>query len=130
MPNTKSGGDIAIIPPMDSVREFRILTNAYDASIERQAGSTVNLQTKTGAKSYHGNLYEYNQNNLLNANYFQNNLAGAPQPAVHFNEFGGTFGGPVWIPKAYNGKQKTFFFVSPDYTKHITPPRAIRSVPT
>src|SRR5258708_18434738 len=130
MPNTKSGGDIAFIPPMDSVREFRILTNAYDASIERQAGSTVNLQTKTGAKSYHGNLYEYNQNNLLNANYFQNNLAGAPQPAVHFNEFGGTFGGPVWIPKVYRGREKTFFFVAYEDTHNIDPRGGIRSVPT
>src|SRR5437899_6665317 len=84
---------------MDSVQQFTLLTNAYDASIERQASSTINIQTKTGGKDYHGNLYEYNQNNLLNANYFQNNLAGAPKPAVHFNEFGGTFGGPCGFPR-------------------------------
>ncbi len=130
MADTKSGGDISFIPPMDSVQEFRVQTNAYDASIGRQAGSTINLQTKAGGKAYHGNLYEYNQNNLLNANYFQNNLAGASQPAVHFNEYGGTFGGPVWIPKVYNGKQKTFFFVSADYTKNVDPRGGIRSVPT
>ena len=130
MPDTKSGGDIAFIPSMDSVQEFRILTNAYDASIERQAGSTINIQTKTGGKDYHGNLYEYNQNNLLNANYFQNNLAGAPKPAVHFNEFGGTFGGPVWIPKVYRGKEQTFFFVAYEDTHNIDPRGGIRSVLT
>lgn len=130
MPDTKSGGDISFIPPMDSVREFRVQTNAYDASIERQAGATVNLQTKVGGKDYHGNLYEYNQNNLLNANYFQNNLAGASKPAVHFNEFGGTFGGPVWIPKVYRGKEKTFFFVAFENTHNIDPRGGIRSVPT
>lgn len=130
MPDTKSGGNVAFIPPMDSVQEFRVETNAYDASIGRQAGSTVSLQTKAGGKDYHGSLYEYNQNNLLNANYFQNDLLGAPQPAVHFNEYGGTFGGPVWIPKVYRGKEKTFFFVSYDDTHNIDPRGGIRSVPT
>jgi hypothetical protein len=130
MADTKSGGDVAFIPPQDSVQEFRVQTNAYDASIGRQAGSTVNMQTKAGTGAYHGDLYEYNQNNLLNANYYQNNLDGAPKPAIHFNEFGGTFGGPVWIPKIYNGKRKTFFFVSYDDTHNINPVSDIRSVPT
>ena len=93
MADTKSGGDVAFIPPQDSVQEFRVQTNAYDASIGRQAGSTINMQTKAGTSAYHGDLYEYNQNNLLNANYYQNDLSGAPKPAIHFNEYGGTFGG-------------------------------------
>jgi hypothetical protein len=130
MADTKSGGDVASIPPQDSVQEFRVQTNAYDASIGRQAGSTVNMQTKAGTSAYHGDLYEYNQNNLLNANYYQNNLDGAPKPAIHFNEFGGTFGGPVWIPKIYNGKRRTFFFVSYDDSHNINPVSDIRSVPT
>src|SRR5258707_1114989 len=108
MPNTKSGGDIAFIPPMDSVREFRILTNAYDASIERQAGSTVNLQTKTGAKNYHGNLYEYNQNNLLNANYFQNNLAGAPNPRCISTSSEAHLAGPCGFPRCIAERRKRF----------------------
>ena len=106
MPDTKSGGNVAFIPPMDSVQEFRVETNAYDASIGRQAGSTVSLETKAGGKGYHGNLYEYNQNDFLNANYFQNDLVGAPQPAVHFNEFGGTFGGPCGSPRCITEKRK------------------------
>src|SRR5207237_8210287 len=72
MPNTKAGGYVSFIPPMDSVEEFRVQTNAYDASIGRQAGSTVNMETKSGTKDYHGSLYEFNQNNFLNANLFQN----------------------------------------------------------
>jgi hypothetical protein len=131
MPNTKAGGYVSFIPPMDSVQEFRVQTNAYDASIGRQAGSTVNMETKGGGKDYHGTLYEFNQNNFLNANLFQNNLLGGGTPAVHFNEFGGTFGGPVWIPKVYRGKQKTFFFVSFDDTRNLDPrPGGTRSVPT
>ena len=130
MADTKSGGDVAFIPPQDSVQEFRVQTNAYDASIGRQAGSTINMQTKAGGSSYHGDLYEYNQNNMLNANYYQNDLTGAPKPPVHFNEFGGTFGGPVWVPKIYHGRQKTFFFVSYDDTHNLDPVTDIRSIPT
>src|SRR2546430_12695335 len=89
------------------------------------------METKSGGKDYHGSLYEFNQNNFLNANLFQNNLIGGGRPSVHFNEFGGTFGGPVWIPKVYRGKQKTFFFVSFDDTRNLDPrPGGTRSVPT
>lgn len=130
MPNAKTGGDISFIPPMDSVQEFRVQTNAYDASIGRQAGSTINMQTRSGGKQYHGVLYEYNQNNFLNANLYQNNLIGLKTPPVHFNQFGGTFGGPVWIPKVYNGAGHTFFFVSYDKSINTNPLPATLSVPT
>jgi hypothetical protein len=131
MPNTQHGGYVSFIPPMDSLQEFRVQTNAYDASIGRQAGSTVEMQTRSGTKSYHGSLYEFNQNNMLNANLFQTNLVGGRVPPIHFNEYGGTFGGPVWIPKVYNGKEKTFFFISFDDTHNQDPrPGGTRSVPT
>ncbi len=130
MPDTKAGGDISFVPAQDSLAQFRVATNAYDAAIERQAGSTINMQTKSGGNRYHGNLYEYNQNNILNANYFQNNLVGGAVPPVHFNEYGFTIGGPVWIPKLYNGRNKTFFFVSWDDTHNIDPRGGVRSVPT
>ena len=130
MPNTQKDGKIAYIPSTDSVAEFRIFSNAYDASIGRQAGGTISITTKAGAKDYHGNLFEFNQNNILNANNFQTNLAGGSKPPIHFNQYGGTFGGPVWIPKLYNGKQKTFFFVSFDGTRNQDPRFSIRSVPT
>ena len=118
---TQSGGYVAFIPPMDSMQEFRVQTNAYDASIGRQAGATLNMQTKSGTKNYHLVLYWFNQNNILNAKLFQTNLVNGVKPPVHFNEPGGTFGGPVWIPKVYDGRQKTFFFFSYDRTHTIDP---------
>lgn len=130
MPNAITGGDISFIPPMESVQEFRVQTNAYDASIGRQAGATINMVTRAGGKAYHGVLYEYNQNNTLNANTYENNLIGAPIPDVSFNQFGGTFGGPVRIPKLYNGAGKTFFFVAFDKTLNSNPLSTTRSVPT
>jgi len=125
MPNGKTGGDISFIPPMDSVQEFRVQTNAYDASIGRQAGATINMETRSGGKRYHGVLYEYNQNNFLNAR-----LYGSTNPVVHFNQFGGTFGGPVWLPKVYNGAGRTFFFFSFDKTINSNPLSSFLSVPT
>jgi hypothetical protein len=119
MPNMMYGGKIAFIAPPDAVQEFRVQMSAYDASIGRQTGGTVQMSFKSGTARYHGSLYEFNQNNMLNANLFQANLSGSPVPAVHYNEFGGTFGGPVWIPKLYNGKQKTFIFIANDEIRKI-----------
>lgn len=131
LPNTRIGGYVAFIAPIESLQEFRVQTNAYDASISRQAGSTINMQTKSGTKDYHGSLYWFNQNNILNAKLFQANLVNAAKPPVHFNKGGAAFGGPLWIPKVYNGKEKTFFFVSYDLTRTIDPrPGNTRSVPT
>ncbi len=130
MPDIKSGGYAGYMPPPDAVQEFRVQMNGYDASIGRQAGSTVQMSLKSGTAIYHGGLYEFNQNSMLNANLFQTNLIGGAVPPTHFNEYGGNFGGPAWIPKVYNGKQKSFFFLSYDGLRNITPKFKIRSVPT
>lgn len=130
MPNIKTGGQAAFIPAPDAVQEFRVVMNAYDASIGRQAGSTIQMTTKSGTSKLHGSLYEYNQNNILNANLFQTNLAGGEKPAVHYNEYGGTIGGPVWIPKVYNGKEKTFFFFNYNGIRNQDPRFQILSLPT
>lgn len=130
MPNIKSGGQVAFLPAPDAIQEFRVVMNAYDASIGRQAGSTIQMTTKSGTSQFHGSLYEYNQNNLLNANLFQTNLVGGAKPAVHYNEYGGTIGGPARIPKVYNVKDKTFFFFNFDGIRNVDPRFQILSVPT
>src|SRR5437588_260437 len=128
MNNTKTGGQVAFMPAPDALQEFRVVMNAYDAAIGRQAGSTIQMTTRSGTSRFHGSLYEYNQNNILNANLFQTNLTGGAKPAVHYNEYGGTIGGPVWIPKVYNGKEKTFFFFAYDGTRNQDPRAGTRSV--
>lgn len=130
MPNIKTGGQVAFLPAPDAVQEFRVVMNAYDAAIGRQTGGTIQMTTKSGGASFHGSLYEYNQNNLLNANLFQTNLTGGDKPAVHYNEYGGTIGGPVWIPKVYNGKEKTFFFFNFNGIRNVDPRFNIMSLPT
>jgi hypothetical protein len=127
-----STGNIAFEPPADAVSEFRVVTNAYDAAIGRQTAATINLAMKSGSERFHGDLYEYNYTNFLNANYFQNNLTATPVPLVHNNQYGGSAGGPVWIPKLYNGKKKkTFFFFTYAGIRNLQPASTgYMSIPT
>ena len=88
-------------PSPDSIQEFRVLTNTFDAEYGRNSGSVVNVVTKSGTNGFHGNLYEFFRNRSLNANgYFD-----TTKPQFNQNQFGGTFGGPI-------KKNQTFFFLS------------------
>lgn len=117
-----SSGDIAFIPPTDAVGQMRVMTNSYDASIGRTAAGTINLSLKSGTNQFHGVLYERNQNNFWNADYTQYKATGVPTPTIRFNEYGGTIGGPVLIPKVYDGKAHgTFFFFSYDGIRAVAP---------
>ncbi len=117
-----SSGEMAFIPPLDAVQEVRMTTNAYDASIGRTAAGTLNLTLKAGTKNFHGDLYEINKNNFANANYYGYGAKGVQVPVVRHNEYGGTVGGPVWIPKLYHGRSRgTFFFFSYDGIRDVSP---------
>ena len=94
----------------DSIGEFRIVTTAGKAEYGRSAGAQVELITRTGTNAFHGNLFDYLRNTDLNANDYFNNQSGGTVPKFIQNIYGGSIGGPVWIPKLYNGKNKTFFF--------------------
>ncbi len=119
--DTISQSGIAYIPPMDAISEVRVTTNAYDASIGRTSSATIDMSMKSGTKSLHGVFYEMNQNKILNANSYQN-TANTPVPAVHLNEYGATAGGPVWIPKLWDGRKKgTFFFFNWDGIRNSSP---------
>jgi hypothetical protein len=88
-------------PSPDSIQEFRVITNTFDAEYGRNSGSVVNVVTKSGTNQFHGNVYEFFRNKVLNAQgYFDTS-----KPQFNQNQFGGTFGGPI-------RKDRTFFFVS------------------
>ncbi|MGH9582210.1 MAG: carboxypeptidase regulatory-like domain-containing protein, partial [Bryobacteraceae bacterium] len=101
----------ALIPTQDSLAEFKVTTNNLSPQYGRFAGGVVNFVTKSGTNSLHGTLWEYLRNRDLDANDFFSNRAGTPRGAFTQNQFGFNVGGPVYIPKLYNGKDKTFFFV-------------------
>jgi len=93
------------IPNPDSIQEFKVQTSLYDAGYGRGSGANVNVVTKSGGNDFHGNVFEYFRNDVLNANDFFLNRNGRPRPVLKQNQFGGTFGGPLF-------KQKLFFFAS------------------
>jgi hypothetical protein len=111
----------------DAIAEFRVISNAFSAEYGRMANGVINFTTKSGTNNLHGSLFEYFRNDDLNARAFFN----ATRSIVRENDFGGTAGGPVWIPKVYDGRNKAFFFFS--YEKDITrtgSPSGYSSVPT
>jgi hypothetical protein len=100
-------GQFTVIPPLDSVQEFRMETGGYEAKFGAHAGAQVNIVTKSGTNNLHGSLHEYLMNSGLDArNFFD------PQvPPLRRNQFGGDLGGPVTLPHIYDGHDRTFFYV-------------------
>ena len=90
-----------IQPSPDSVEEFRVITNTFDAEYGRNSGSVVNVITKSGTNAFHGDLFEYFRNTILDAQGYFNST----RPQWNQNQFGGTIGGPI-------KKDSSFFFVS------------------
>ena len=88
-------------PTPDAIEEFRVISNTFDAEYGRNSGAVVNVITKSGTNQWHGDIYEYFRNTVLNAQGFFNTV----KPQENQNQFGGTFGGPL-------KKDRTFFFVS------------------
>ena len=82
-------------PSIDAIGEMRMLTNGYNAEYGRAAGGVIDVQLKSGTNELHGDLFEYLQNTDLNANRWENNLAGAARPPLQQNQFGATAGGPI-----------------------------------
>jgi hypothetical protein len=104
----------AAFPNPDALQEFSMQTNAYSAVYGRDAGAVVTMVTKSGTNQMHGTLFEFLRNDRLNTRNF---FAAGVDP-LRRNQFGGTVGGPVNLPR-YNGKDRTFFFVSLEGTRQV-----------
>src|SRR5215470_6747602 len=120
--NVDRGSNLTLLsfPSIDAISEFRVVRGVYDAESGRSAGAQVNVITRSGSSDLHGGLYEFFRNDDLNANAFFTNSLKLPRPALRYNDFGGTVGGPVWIPKIYQQRNKTFFFVSEEARRIVT----------
>lgn len=103
----------AAFPNPDALQEFSILQNSYSAVYGRNAGAVINMVTKSGTNQVRGTLYNFLRNDKLNTRNF---FAARPDPLKR-NQFGGTFGAPVVIPKLYNGRDKTFVFFATEFTR-------------
>ncbi len=135
---------VAVNPPPDSIREFKVLAGVFSAEYGRSGGGVVNMITRAGGKQFHGALYEYFQNGGLNANGWQRNRRGLlangkdvlPRIPVKRNQFGGTLSGPVYLPKkifgplGYQNPNKTFFFFNYEGRRERNPFSRELTLPT
>ncbi|MCC6342655.1 MAG: carboxypeptidase regulatory-like domain-containing protein [Bryobacterales bacterium] len=100
------------VPSMEAVGEFKVITNGLSAEYGRLSGGAVTLVTRAGTNEFHGSAYEFFKNDMLNANDWNSNRFGRAKGVFHENVFGASLGGPIWIPKVYKGRDKTFFFLN------------------
>jgi outer membrane receptor protein involved in Fe transport len=129
--NVDRGSNYTLLtyPSVDAIAEFKTLRGTYSAEYGRSASGQVNVITKSGTHDFHGDAYEFVRNNLFNANDVLNKLTTTPsggakttssRSILRYNDFGYTFGGPVLLPKIYDGrKHGTFFFFSQEIRRVI-----------
>jgi hypothetical protein len=119
---------VIVQPSIESVREFKVLTGTFSAEFGRGAG-VVSVSTKSGGNDLHGTLFEFVRNERLDArNYF--NAVPQWKPPFRRNQFGAAASGPVWVPKLYNGRNKTFFFADYYGTRERKGLTFVNTVPT
>src|SRR5437667_12059007 len=103
-------GGVIYVPSPDNVQEFKVQQHSFTSQYGWSTGNVVNVVTKSGGSSLHGDIYEFLRNGKLDANYYFNNLNGTPKPISHRNQFGVAVGGPVYLPGIYKQRNKTFFY--------------------
>ncbi|HBY63340.1 MAG TPA: TonB-dependent receptor, partial [Solibacterales bacterium] len=112
IPITDAANRAIIIPSIEAVEEVKIQGSTYDAEMARTGGGMFNTFMKSGGNEYHGSLFGYMRQTEWLANTFFNNRAGLPRSEQPFRNYGGSLGGAVKIPKVYNGKNRTFFWIA------------------
>jgi hypothetical protein len=112
-----------INPPVDSVQEFKVQANSYDAEFGRTSGGVINVITKSGSNEYHGLVYDFERHSYIEANNWFNNAAGLPNPSFKRHQFGANAGGPII-------KNKTFFFADYEGLRQGFPVTFVTTVPT
>jgi len=116
-------GGADVMPSQDSVSQFEVLASNYPPDYGISSGATISIGLKSGTQKFHGELWEFNRNDVFDANTFfskYNKATPAKIPELRQNIFGGNIGGPVKIPHVYgDGKQKTFFFVNEEWRRII-----------
>jgi hypothetical protein len=129
-PDTTWDLRVSYNPPVDAVQEVRVHAFEADAAYGHTGGGTANVVMRGGTNSIHGSLYEFNQVSALQATNFFTNKAGQIKPVGRYNQWGGTAGGPLWLPKVFNGKNKVFWFFAMEEINDNFPEPQTVMVPT
>jgi hypothetical protein len=126
-------------PSLDSIEEVKVFRDSYAAEMGNAAGAQINVITKSGQKQFHGSGFEFLRNEAFAANNFMNNANNlnldsngkAKAPALRYNDFGWTFGGPIYVPKYYPKDQsQTYFFFSEEFRRAKSHSAANAILPT
>ncbi|HEV8366400.1 MAG TPA: carboxypeptidase-like regulatory domain-containing protein [Pyrinomonadaceae bacterium] len=129
-PNFALDGGVGFTPPSDAVQEFKVQTNAFDATQGYTGSATVNVAVKSGTNDPHGSLYYFNRARNRTANNFFSNRSGQARPERTYHRTGGSLNGPVYIPKIYDGRDRTFFLFAYERLKNSDPEPQVFTVPT
>lgn len=129
-PPTDDFNALTIFPSVDATQEFKVQTSNFSAQFGNTGGGVINVVYKSGTNDLHGSIYDFFRNSYLDANNFFSNRVGAKLPSFKRNQFGFSLGGPVFIPKLYNGHNKTFFFVDYEGLRQGTATQLLTTVPT
>src|SRR5713101_10128785 len=123
--NVDRGANLTLLtfPSVDAIAEFKVLRGQYNPEFGRSSSGEINVVTRGGGSNFHGSLYEFFRNDVLNGNNFFTNRAGIARPALRYNDFGGTVSGPIY-------KKKTFFFFSEEARRVKTFTTFIGTVPS
>ncbi len=130
IPITDSINRAVIIPSIEATSEMKLQTGTYDASMGRTGGGVFNTLLKSGSNELHGSLFGYTRQTDWVANNFFYNASGRARPTTQYYNWGASVGGPVVIPKVYNGKNKTFFWVATESYRQMSPLADQYALPT
>jgi hypothetical protein len=129
-PDAQADSTIAYNPPLDAVQQVKVETFQADAAYGHTAGGTVNQVSKSGTNQYHGTLYEYGQWSALDDTPWFTKAAGQKKSVTRFNQYGGSFGAPIVIPKVWNGRNRAFLFFAFEGINDNAPSPTITTTPT
>lgn len=137
LPALTTSGTTQSLVSVDALQEFTVQTSSYSAEFGRQPGGQISIVTRSGGNDFHGSLFNYLRNEVFDANDWFANRAGQPRPPLRQNDFGGTFSGPLFLPRFgeggnswHSGKDRTFFFFSYEGLRLRLPKFALTNVPT
>jgi hypothetical protein len=129
-PDTDNLLKLAYSPPQDIVQSVHVNAFQVDAAYGHSGGGVLNQVTKGGTNTFHGSMYEYAQLAALNANTYFADQTHTPKPNTHYNQYGLSLGGPIWIPKLFNGRDRGFFEFAWEGIRDSQPASGFLTVPT
>ena len=127
--------EYAVAPNVDAVQEFRVQTNSLAAEFGMTGGGVINLVTKSGTNRFRGSLFEFLRDDAFDANGWTNNRNDVAKSPLNYSQFGGTIGGPIWLPKelgplSYDGRSRSFFFFNYEGIRFDSTTTVLTRVPT